>query len=170
MSIPRLYFPCSFRSHPVRFPDALSGVQDGKKQLPNRSRRAIIVLLSGRRGRISSWRGIEVVITGLTRNQFGGNVTWVRIPSSPHTALQCFAAGLFCSHEARKAAGFGVIPKREKSLMIPVRTTEKGEKASYSNKVEYCAIRSGVVQLRWIVVFVFIPGTAKDRTAGEDSV
>ena len=28
-------------------------------------------------------RGIEVVITGLTRNQFDGNVTWVRIPSSP---------------------------------------------------------------------------------------
>lgn len=27
--------------------------------------------------------GIEVVITGLTRNQFDGNVTWVRIPSSP---------------------------------------------------------------------------------------
>ena len=26
------------------------------------------------------WRGIEVVITGLTRNQFGSNPTWVRIP------------------------------------------------------------------------------------------
>ena len=24
-----------------------------------------------------------MVITGLTRNQFDGNVTWVRIPSSP---------------------------------------------------------------------------------------
>ena len=30
-----------------------------------------------------SWRGIEVVITGLTRNQFDGNVTWVRIPPTP---------------------------------------------------------------------------------------
>ena len=29
------------------------------------------------------WRGIEVVITGLTRNQFASNRTWVRIPSSP---------------------------------------------------------------------------------------
>ncbi len=28
-------------------------------------------------------RGIEEVITGLTRNQFGSNPTWVRIPSSP---------------------------------------------------------------------------------------
>ena len=28
-------------------------------------------------------RGIEVVITGLTRNQFASNRTWVRIPSSP---------------------------------------------------------------------------------------
>ena len=28
-------------------------------------------------------RGIEVVITGLTRNQFAGNRTWVRIPPSP---------------------------------------------------------------------------------------
>ena len=30
-----------------------------------------------------TWRGIEVVITGLTRNQFASNRTWVRIPSSP---------------------------------------------------------------------------------------
>ena len=29
------------------------------------------------------WSGIEVVITGLTRNQFDGNVTWVRIPPAP---------------------------------------------------------------------------------------
>ena len=29
------------------------------------------------------WRGIEVVITGLTRNQFGSNPTRVRIPPSP---------------------------------------------------------------------------------------
>ena len=29
------------------------------------------------------WRRIEVVITGLTRNQFAGNGTWVRIPPSP---------------------------------------------------------------------------------------
>ena len=27
-----------------------------------------------------TWRGIEVVITGLTRNQFASNRTWVRIP------------------------------------------------------------------------------------------
>ena len=31
------------------------------------------------------WSGIEVVITGLTRNQFDGNVTWVRIPPAPPT-------------------------------------------------------------------------------------
>ena len=30
-----------------------------------------------------TWRGIEVVITGLTRNQIASNRTWVRIPSSP---------------------------------------------------------------------------------------
>ena len=29
------------------------------------------------------WRGIEVVITGLTRNQFACKRTWVRIPPSP---------------------------------------------------------------------------------------
>ena len=29
------------------------------------------------------WRDIEVVITGLTRNQFGSNPTGVRIPLSP---------------------------------------------------------------------------------------
>ncbi len=29
------------------------------------------------------WRGIEVVITGLTRNQFASNRTGVRIPPSP---------------------------------------------------------------------------------------
>ena len=43
--------------------------------------------------RINIRRGIEVVITGLTRNQFDGNVTWVRIPSSPPTEplkAQCF--------------------------------------------------------------------------------
>ena len=30
-----------------------------------------------------TWRGIEVVITGLTRNQFESNLTRVRIPPSP---------------------------------------------------------------------------------------
>ena len=29
------------------------------------------------------WRGIEAVITGLTRNQFARKGTWVRIPPSP---------------------------------------------------------------------------------------
>ncbi len=29
------------------------------------------------------WSGIEVVITALTRNQVGGNVSWVRIPPTP---------------------------------------------------------------------------------------
>ena len=32
---------------------------------------------------LGMWSGIEVVITGLTRNQFDGNVTWVRIPPTP---------------------------------------------------------------------------------------
>ena len=30
--------------------------------------------------------GIEVVITGLIRNQFEGNLTWVRIPPAPPNA------------------------------------------------------------------------------------
>ena len=30
-----------------------------------------------------SWSGIEVVITGLTRNQLRGNPPWVRIPPAP---------------------------------------------------------------------------------------
>ena len=30
-----------------------------------------------------SWSGIEVVITGLTRNQFAFTGTWVRIPPAP---------------------------------------------------------------------------------------
>ena len=29
------------------------------------------------------WKRIEVVITGLTRNQVDGNVSWVRIPPLP---------------------------------------------------------------------------------------
>lgn len=29
------------------------------------------------------WSGIEVVITGLTRNQLGRKVSWVRIPPAP---------------------------------------------------------------------------------------
>ena len=33
--------------------------------------------------KINSWSGIEVVITGLTRNQFEGNLTWVQIPPAP---------------------------------------------------------------------------------------
>ena len=33
--------------------------------------------------KVHIWRRIEVVITGLTRNQFAGNRTWVRIPPSP---------------------------------------------------------------------------------------
>ena len=34
-------------------------------------------------------RRIEVVITGLTRNQFDLRVTWVRIPPSPPLFLHC---------------------------------------------------------------------------------
>ena len=43
--------------------------------------------------KINTRSGIEVVITGLTRNQFASNRTWVRIPSSPPTEplkTQCF--------------------------------------------------------------------------------
>ena len=36
------------------------------------------------------WSGIEVVITALTRNQVGGNVSWVRIPPSPFQLPQTF--------------------------------------------------------------------------------
>ena len=34
-------------------------------------------------GLIDIWSGIEVVITGLTRNQLTGNRPWVRIPPAP---------------------------------------------------------------------------------------
>ena len=40
------------------------------------------------------WRGIEVVITGLTRNQFEGNLTRVRIPPSPPNLKTCNLNGL----------------------------------------------------------------------------
>ena len=40
--------------------------------------------------------GIEVVITGLTRNQFAGNRTWVRIPpAAPTNATRTKTGGIF---------------------------------------------------------------------------
>ena len=42
------------------------------------------------------WSGIEVVITGLTRNQLVGFTgTWVRIPPAPHELGTCIIAGAF---------------------------------------------------------------------------
>lgn len=35
------------------------------------------------------WSGIEVVITGLTRNQLGRKVSWVRIPPAPPSDKGC---------------------------------------------------------------------------------
>ncbi len=45
--------------------------------------------------------GIEVVITGLTRNQFVSNHTWVRIPPAAPTIETCFLI--------RSKAGFFLI-------------------------------------------------------------
>ena len=46
-------------------------------------------------------RGIEVVITGLTRNQFASNRTRVRIPPSAPKEKAAFAAFSFV-YEARR--------------------------------------------------------------------
>lgn len=54
--------------------------------LTRRSNILVFPLFWGSRCSDRVWhtrRGIEVVITGLTRNQFASNRTWVRIPSSP---------------------------------------------------------------------------------------
>ena len=45
--------------------------------------------------------GIEVVITGLIRNQFEGNLTWVRIPPAPpnasfHAVFTAWKLAIFC--------------------------------------------------------------------------
>ena len=45
--------------------------------------------------------GIEVVITGLIRNQFEGNLTWVRIPPAPpnasfHAVYAAWKLAFFC--------------------------------------------------------------------------
>jgi hypothetical protein len=48
--------------------------------------------------------GIEVVITGLTRNQFDGNVTWVRIPPTPlhkNVSIDKMLAFLLCTYCAQ---------------------------------------------------------------------
>ena len=42
----------------------------------------------GRKSGEHTWRRIEVVITGLTRNQLTGNRPWVRIPPSPPIWLE----------------------------------------------------------------------------------
>ena len=49
-------------------------------------------------------RRIEAVITGLTRNQFGSNATWVRIPPSAPKAAPCGALlFIFAANYARVA-------------------------------------------------------------------
>ena len=46
--------------------------------------------------------GIEVVITGLTRNQFAGNCTWVRIPpAAPSRGKLCIACPDFFQTSGR---------------------------------------------------------------------
>ena len=44
-------------------------------------------LVSGQSVEKSICSGIEAVITGLTRNQFAGNCTWVRIPPAAPTCV-----------------------------------------------------------------------------------
>ncbi len=59
---------------------------------------------------VDAWRGIEAVITGLTRNQFEGNLTWVRIPPSPpNKPCLCIKQkrGLFISANQNL---FGIVP------------------------------------------------------------
>ena len=48
-------------------------------------------------------RRIEVVITGLTRNQFDLRVTWVRIPPSPPIFLHCTFLVYVCSMKSPPA-------------------------------------------------------------------
>ena len=69
-------------------------------------------------------RGIEVVITGLTRNQFARKRTRVRIPSSPPTEplkTQCFQ-GFFLFGKNFPTLIFGdsaAFPSRFCSLFCP---------------------------------------------------
>ena len=51
---------------------------------------------------VEIWTGIEVVITGLTRNQFEGNLTWVRIPPCPPKWKTGLRAGFLLCHIAEE--------------------------------------------------------------------
>ena len=48
------------------------------------------------------WSGIEVVITGLTRNQFAFTGTWVRIPPAPPNEFRDVVYIPFFCKEKRK--------------------------------------------------------------------
>ena len=52
-----------------------------------------------------------MVITRLTRNQFDGNVTWVRIPSSPLKTIYNFLDGFFMPKDI-KVLRYGVTQKK----------------------------------------------------------
>ncbi len=62
-----------------------------------------------------------MVITGLTRNQFAGNRTWVRIPPSPPKQRHLFFAGAFIFVLASE--GFEVYARRGKSHRLRQRIT-----------------------------------------------
>ena len=68
-------------------------------------------------------RSIEVVITGLTRNQLYGNVPWVRIPPSPPRRGEPFSSPrlIFISHGFALSAAAPFRKKRKSLFGSPVK-------------------------------------------------
>ena len=69
-------------------------------------------------GRNLSCSGIEVVITGLTRNQFGSNPTRVRIPpAAPNRSKRSLLAPIFCAQK-KPASGRDFFNRPRKRLLV----------------------------------------------------
>ena len=68
----------------------------------------------------SKCSGIEVVITGLTRNQFAGNRTWVRIPpAAPKSRNNLDIVG--CKSTVTRCCGFFIFKISEVQKKMPNR-------------------------------------------------
>ena len=106
-------------------------------------------LRRGKRGKRFNFicSGIEVVITGLTRNQFAGNRTWVRIPpAAPRRRGRHIVRGDFFTKVTSHSFCRGSFPNRTRCRWAPVWVRRCAAVLSYRKEVSILPVPSSPPQ------------------------
>ena len=109
-------------------------------------------LRRGKRGKRSNFicSGIEVVITGLTRNQFAGNRTWVRIPPAAPARrkrhIACDELFHFIAKLIARSFCCSSLPNRTRCRWAPVWVRRCAAVLSYRKEVSILPVPSSPPQ------------------------